>query len=176
METTLQEVWKPIDGFPHYQVSSLGRVKSTWHKFTTKDVILKTHVINAGYEKVALCVGGHKYRQCLIHTLVAQAFLPRPVWATCVTHINNNKLDSRASNLEWLDVSQRNLKARDRVGMGKQKLNVLQVQAMKDDITQGCSKTFLAKKYQVSRGLIGHIKHDRTWHKQYAVSGKGEES
>ena len=176
MKAGMMEVWEAIEGFPHYQVSNLGRVKSTWHRRISHDLILKPSVINSGYEVVRLCMGGHHYKQVLVHTLVAMAFLPRPAWATCVTHKNNNKLDSRASNLEWLDVSQRNLKARDRVGMGRQKLDISQVLAIKDEVVEGCSKTFLAKKYEVSRGLIGHIKRERSWHKQYIPSSVSEDS
>ena len=42
MEAGIMEIWKPIEGFPHYQVSNLGRVKSTWHRHISHDLILKT--------------------------------------------------------------------------------------------------------------------------------------
>ena len=57
--------------------------------------------LSYGYYRVAL----HKNRKQLnksIHRLVAEAFIPNPNNLGTVDHINENKLDNRVENLQWL--------------------------------------------------------------------------
>ena len=64
------EVWKPIDGYEKYYVSSLGRIKSLKHK---KEKILTAFPNNKGYYRVCLSNDG-KSRHFLVSRLVAAAF------------------------------------------------------------------------------------------------------
>lgn len=92
-----EEVWKYVQGYGgEYQVSNLGRVRShKWGKWK----VLK-HVKNEnGYLTVRLY--SDKMRQCYVHRLVAQAFLPNPKNLEYINHKNERKDDNRASNLEW---------------------------------------------------------------------------
>lgn len=43
---------------------------------------------------------GHS-KNCLVHRLVAMAFLPNPNKHDCVNHKNEVKIDNRVENLEW---------------------------------------------------------------------------
>lgn len=97
----MKEIWKPIEGYPDYEVSSLGRVKSL--KFG-KEKILKGIKDKNGYLRVILYKEG-KLKGYSVHRLVAQAFLPNPDNLPQVNHRNENKTDNRVENLEWCDSS-----------------------------------------------------------------------
>ncbi|CAB5223741.1 HNH nuclease [uncultured Caudovirales phage] len=94
----MQEIWKEVPGFPKYQVSSLGIVKS----FKRNQVrILKQRMSSSGYLNVILCDKG-KIKGFTVHSLVAMSFLNHiPCRQKLVIdHINDNKLDNRVENLQ----------------------------------------------------------------------------
>ncbi len=115
MNEVKEEVWRDVEGFPCYQVSNLGRVKSTKGK-TTK--ILKNGQNQAGYYTVSLTTGlrygeGKKYTK-QVHRLVALAFIPNPENKPQIDHkdtnVKNNYIhinpdgtvDEERSNLHWV--------------------------------------------------------------------------
>lgn len=93
----IKEIWKTIEGYENYQVSSFGRVKSLKYD---KERILKQEKINNGYCCVGLCKDGKKKRY-LVHRLVASAFLDNPNNYPCVNHKNEVKTENCVSNLEF---------------------------------------------------------------------------
>lgn len=100
----MEEIWKDIEGYEGlYQVSNLGRVRSLPRR-TTKGKILKTFIDYAGYEIVTLCNTNKKNPSCKfrVHRLVAQAFITNPNELPQVNHIDGNKLNNSAENLEWV--------------------------------------------------------------------------
>ena len=95
-----KEIWKPVVGYEGlYEVSNLGRVKSV--KFG-RERVLKPIKHPNGYLCVNLCKDG-KRKNCLVHRLVAQAFIPNPLNLPEINHINEQKTENRASNLQWCD-------------------------------------------------------------------------
>ena len=106
MKNENQEQWKEIEGYPRYEVSNLGRVRSNTTK-SGKKKILKNFNAN-GYEYVTLMSGisrgTGKSKRRAVHRLVAQAFIPNPEGKKEVDHIipvqNGGK--PVVSNLRWV--------------------------------------------------------------------------
>ena len=89
------EVFRSIDGYDNYAISSFGRVKNT-----KTGKILKGSVNGQGYLVVCLCEDGVK-KTHLLHRLVACAFLENPNDKEFVDHIDNNPQNNHISNLRF---------------------------------------------------------------------------
>lgn len=101
----MQEVWKDIKGYEGlYQVSNKGRVKSLSRVASNgrriAERILKPYKNRGGYLQVNFYKDG-KLINHYIHRLVATAFIPNPENKPEVNHVNENKENNNANNLEW---------------------------------------------------------------------------
>lgn len=96
------EEWRPIrftNG--HYEVSNMGRVKNV----KTGHVLKPLDDGNRGYKRV--CLSHYDYQKRFkIHRLVAMEFIPNPNNLPQVNHIDGNKENNCASNLEWVSVKE----------------------------------------------------------------------
>ena len=106
-----EEIWKDIKGYEGlYQVSNLGKVKSLervfvdkiGHRQHIKGRILKLTPDYRGYLLVSLCDNSGKKKTLRVHRLVCEAFHENPQNKPEVNHINEDKLDNQACNLEWV--------------------------------------------------------------------------
>lgn len=93
------EIYKPIQGFPNYQVSNLGNIKSINYRHTNKEKVLNPSLRNSYYSVQLYNENGLK--RCNIHRLVAEAFIPNPNNLLQVNHKDENKLNNCVGNLEW---------------------------------------------------------------------------
>lgn len=103
------EIWKDIpDSDGYYQVSNLGRVKGLRRMIEDcngrKLRVLPEYVckpqVNSGYYHIYVDYRGERIDKA-IHRLVANAFIPNPDNLPEVNHIDGNKLNNAATNLEW---------------------------------------------------------------------------
>ena len=89
-------IWKDVVGFEGlYQVSNLGEVKSL-----ISNKILSPSKKRNGYLQVTLFKDGDR-KYCLIHRLVAIAFIENPFDLPQVNHIDECKTNNCVWNLEW---------------------------------------------------------------------------
>lgn len=101
----VEECWRPVDGFPLYEVSDLGRVRK--HGYVSKN----GHNIKPKYISHVTMKNGYVYvnlfdsesRQVLkrVHRLVAEAFISENCDLPCVNHKDKDKKNNCVSNLEW---------------------------------------------------------------------------
>lgn len=104
------EIWRSITGYEGlYEVSDAGRVRSlnriTDNGKRIRGKLIKPHTNRAtGYSCVGLCKGGRR-RTITVHRLVALAFVPSVDGANTVNHIDEDKQNNNAYNLEWLTLT-----------------------------------------------------------------------
>ena len=98
-----EEIWKAIDGYPGYEVSTLGRVKSLVKAYRREEMILKGSPNTTGYILVQLYPEPRKRKSLLVHRLVMLTFQPNPVMDELeVNHKDLDTTNNKMSNLEWV--------------------------------------------------------------------------
>ncbi len=94
------EVWKCLEEFPNYQISSFGRVKNI-----ERGNILIGSISNNGYQFVSIPNIDQKLKRKNLSRLVAETFLRKEDNMT-VDHIDRNKTNNKLINLRWATESQ----------------------------------------------------------------------
>ena len=91
-------ITKQIEDFPGYWINSYGRV---WSERSNKWLLPRPS--NKGYLRVCLYRDGKKFEKA-IHRLVAEAFVPNDdlEHKDTIDHIDGDKTNNRADNLQWL--------------------------------------------------------------------------
>jgi hypothetical protein len=82
------EIWKEIPSIKTHEASNLGRVRNV----KTKRIMKQS--ITMGYYRVFI------KKTCLVHRLVAEAFLDKSDYKI-VHHKDNDKKNNNVENLEW---------------------------------------------------------------------------
>lgn len=109
---TMKETWKQIPDFEMmYEVSNYGNVRGFERNkigsLSGKEVTLKSRLLKpykggkgCGYLRVCLSKNNKKTIRA-VHRLVAELFIPNPDNKKAVNHIDGNKWNNMAYNLEW---------------------------------------------------------------------------
>lgn len=121
----MQEQWKPISGYEsHYEVSSSGNVRAKERVVSDRKIAkrvfkarpIKPWVITStGYLAVSLSKQGN-VEKFTVHSLVAEHFCHKPSDAECVNHIDGNRQNNSAENLEWTTYAWNNKHAYGELG------------------------------------------------------------
>lgn len=115
-------------------------------------------VKKTGYREVLFTVNGKRMYK-LVHRIIAESFIPNPLKKRTVNHKDGNKLNNNIDNLEWMTDTENLKHARDN-GYLNTKINKEISYKIKNDID---SHRKLAKKYGISKTLIGNIKGGLRW-------------
>jgi len=113
----IKEIWKPVAGYPYYEVSNLGRVRtlSRWIEYTRSNTgdkvhrrVIKGQIIKPvpdkdGYVFVGM-VGYGRRKNCIkyVHRMVARAFIGKPPpGKKLVMHLDDIPANNWVTNLQW---------------------------------------------------------------------------
>lgn len=165
----MQEEWREIS--EGYEVSSLGRVRSTDRVIHHsngidrfyKGKILSQELTNAGYLRVTTNRGRYS-----VHRLVAKAFCENNNNLKTVNHIDGNKTNNTSANLEWCSQSDNNKHAimlglvnvLNGSDVGTSKLT--EEQAIDIICSMDNYKT-IADKYSIRISQVSRIKNGKRW-------------
>ena len=97
----MKEEWRDIPGYEGlYKVSNTGKILSLdyAHRGYAQELVPKVN--NKGYLWVQLKHNNQR-KDCLIHRLVAEAFIDNPNGFPLINHKDENKKNNNSWNLEW---------------------------------------------------------------------------
>ncbi|QOI04597.1 NUMOD4 motif-containing HNH endonuclease [Pseudomonas savastanoi] len=170
----MEEQWETIKAYPDYAVSSHGRIKRLTTRTCAKaGTILKTpgRSKSRPYLSVDLCYPGGK-RTELVHRLVAIAFLGEPPFPGAeVNHIDADRGNASATNLEWVTSSANQQHAYD-TGLqcakgelnGRAKLSDIEVLEMRSlHSVSGVDIESLAGRYGVHKRTAQDVVSRNSW-------------
>ena len=167
------EKWKDIRSYEGlYMVSDRGRVKSVYGfknmkarsaGFYNRDELIMRPRNNKNYYHVTLYKNGEQ-KMFLVHRLVADAFIANPMNKPCVNHMDGDKYNNNASNLEWCTYKENDTHARE-TGLSnmrpRAKLNELIVRVIRK-----CPDLLLrefADIWNVDISTIGYARSGKNW-------------
>ena len=146
-------------GFPNYTVTRDGRV---WSHHLRKWMVPQKNL--QGYLHVGLnfpanerCNRKNKQQHAILHRLIATAFLPNPENYPDVDHLDGNKENNAASNLEWVSTRENLRRAREK-GLRKSSITDAQVHELCRMIKEGKRSTDIAKALGVTKHVVHHIR------------------
>lgn len=161
----LAQGWRSIEGFERYLVSREGQIFST----IRAGRFLRQTESNVGYLYVSLMAeGASEPVKVLVHRIVAKAFCDGD--GEVVNHLDGNKKNNRAENLEWCSYADNNDHARD-AGLVRNfgskhyaaKLSADDVLAIRARAARGEMHRLIAADYGLIRQTVQQIASGKRW-------------
>lgn len=158
----MNEEWRQIPGFPGYEASSLGNVRS-WISTSGKTMgaphTLRPQLQKTGYLRVTLRRDG-KSHQMHVHEAVMLAFVgPKPAGNQVRHFPDDSKLNNRADNLLYGTRAQNK---RDRIAHGTWGIKLSHDAAAAIKLAAGTQEA-IAEMFSVSPSTVRAIKTGKCW-------------
>jgi hypothetical protein len=151
----MKERWLEVPGFPAYDVSDRGRVRSRY----LGGRMMKTGCHAAGYPAVNLW-RDRKPTLRTVHSLVADAFLgPRPD-GYYVCHRDGGRTNNRLPNLKYATPTE-NMADAKRHGVTRRVLTPQQVRDVRAALKTGEAQRVIGARYGVTQATISNVKRGR---------------
>lgn len=164
-----EESWEPVD-YGRYEVSNLGRVRNL------KTGVYLTPTDNGdGYPKVSLSADG-LVSKVYVHQLVAESFVANTRLLKEINHIDGNRSNAAATNLEWVTSSENKCHARDDLGsvMGGAPKPVVLTNIATGTVSEFKSIAAAARELEINRvNLIMTLQSKRKSVNGYSAKYKG---
>ena len=159
------EIWKEVKGYPDYQISNMGRVKSFKNNSSK---LLKMVEGSNGYSRITL--QNEKSFNFRIHILIISHFgIPKPSPIHQCNHKDGDKSNNWNTNLEWMTPKQNNQHARA-TGLNNQYGANQLFAKLTDKIVKKIRKSYgdysqeyLGKLYRVSQSVISNVVNNQAW-------------
>lgn len=114
----MSEQWREIPGFPKYEASTQGRIRNA----KTGKILRPGDSGNGkGYDHVCLSKDG-KGHSTAVHRLVAAVWVPNPQNFPEINHLDYNRKNNAAANLEWTTHRANVLYSRERMKVPKKEV------------------------------------------------------
>ncbi len=149
------EIWKEINGYEKYKVSTLGNVKNS-----KTERILKPYN-RGGYYCVGLCKNS-KLLTFNIHRLVAKTFILNPENKEQVNHKDKNSLNNKLDNLEWVSNKENSIHRSNGVKQTtNQKLEIYRIDLNTNEILEKYNSIESGAKWAFEKKLTSNLNSAR---------------
>lgn len=161
---SINKSWAWVRGYEGlYMVSDAGDVMSI-PKNGKNGIELSQTSDSKGYMRVGLYKDGRE-SSCQVHRLVAEAFCGNPMLKEQVNHIDGNKRNNSAKNLEWCTSGENNLHKYRVLGVkhtvkSRRRFDDDQIRAIRSSNKSGRE---LAREFGVSPNAIRQIRNKKSY-------------
>lgn len=162
------EVWAAIPGFPGYEASTFGRIRSLDRMVRSRGAgerlvrgrALRVRLDRDGYERLNVSIGGVRQTP-RVQVLVALAFIgPQPTRKHEVAHWDGVRAHNVPSNLRWATTIENNL---DKARHGTIRLSPASVRDIRAELALGTPQNEIARAFSVSKQTINNIALGKSW-------------
>ena len=153
------EVWITIKKSPKYEVSNLGRVRNI-----NTGRVRSFENNSQKYIKFSTTIDKRRFSY-YVHRLVAMYFVPNPEGKPQVNHIDGDKHNNSADNLEWCTQEENMSHAISSRLLPKSspKLKAEDVLEIRDKLSKGYTYRQLSKEYNIGINHVYSINHRLVW-------------